>query len=104
MSSVQKVDDTGATVWMGRVPEPPSAALRHLPEDVLLTLWHIARNGWTDPASHAALFRTTAAKSEAHLTHLVHWGILVPQEGRFRIAVHLRGAVVRTMQERGWVS
>jgi len=104
MSSVQKVDEERSQVWMGRVPVPPTAVMRHLPEDVLLTLWQIARNGWTDPETHAALFRMTARHSEAHLTHLAHWGLLVPAEGRFRIAVHLRGAVVRVMQERGWLT
>lgn len=104
MSSVQRVDDAESNVWMGKVPTPPAAALRLLPEDVLLTLWQLARNGWTDPETHAALFRTTPGQSEAHLTKLVHWGILVCNEGRFRITVHLRGAVVRVMQDRGWVT
>jgi Kef-type K+ transport system membrane component KefB len=104
MSSVQKVDDAESFVWMGKVPNPPAAALRLLPEDVLLTLWQLARNGWTDPETHAALFRTTPRQSAAHLTRLQHWGILVSNEGRFRITVHLRGAVVQVMQDRGWVT
>ena len=104
MSSVQKVDEERSEVRMGRVPTAPSAIMRRLPEDVLLTLWQIARNGWTDPEAHAALFRVTPRQSEAHLTRLAHWGLLASDDGRFRIAVHLRGAVVRAMQERGWVT
>jgi hypothetical protein len=103
MSSVQKVDEAASSVWMGPVPSPPVAALRQLPEEVLLTLWQVARNGWTDPQIHASLFRMTPRRAEAHLARLVHWGLLACTDGRYRIVVHLRGAVVRVMQERRWV-
>lgn len=103
MASVEKVDEEAGKVWMGRVPSPPSAAIRNLSEDVLLTLWQVARNGWTDPDVHAALFRMSPNRSQAHLTRLVHWGILTVVDGKYRITVHLRGAVVRVMVERGWV-
>jgi Kef-type K+ transport system membrane component KefB len=104
MASVNKVDEDGSVVRMGPVPSPPLAALRQLPEDALLTLWQISRNGWTDPDIHASLFRTTREQAEAHLARLVHWGLLHSSEGRYRIVVPLRGAVVRVMEDRRWVA
>ena len=104
MASVDKVDDGVSKVWMGSVPASPVDAIRHLPDDVLLTLWQIARNGWIDPEVHANLFRSSPRASEAHLNRLAHWGVLEAKEGRFRITVHLRGAVVRVMTQKGWAT
>ncbi|MCU0691623.1 MAG: hypothetical protein MUF54_09500, partial [Polyangiaceae bacterium] len=103
MASVEAVDDAAGVVRIGKVQLPPTNALRHLPEEVLLTLWQASRNGWTDPRVHAELFRMALSTSEAHLHRMEHIGLLRSKDGRYRVAVHLRGALHRVLGERGWL-
>jgi hypothetical protein len=104
LSSIQRVDEQGDFVHVGELPMPPAAALRRLPEDILLQLYPIARQGWIDAQVQAHVFRVSGTTAQAQLAHLLHLGLLEHHgQGVYRIAVHLRGAVVRVLEERGWV-
>lgn len=104
LASVKRVDDSSSLVHMGKIPRSAVHVLQQLPEPILLTLLHLSRSGWTSPSVHASLFGSDEASSAAHLRHLVHMGLLEPYGPHFRIAVHLRGPVVRALTQRGWVA
>lgn len=91
-------------VYVGRIPSSPYAALSRLPEDLLLHLYQIARQGWMNAEVQAHLFRTTESTARAQLARLTHMGLLVREGAVYRVAVHLRGGLVRVLQEKGWVS
>ena len=91
-------------VHMGTLPPAPERALRRLPEDVLLQLVQLARQGWGCPASFAALYRVRSEDAKALLVRLSRLGLVVREDdNHYTIAPHLRGAVFRTLRERGWV-
>ncbi|MFW6051745.1 MAG: cation:proton antiporter [Myxococcota bacterium] len=104
LASIERVDEAQDFVHVGALPPSPASALLRLPDDVLLQLYQISRQGWMDAEVQAHLFRIDRSAAEAQLAHLLHLGLLEAHgEGIYRIAVHLRGAVVRVLQERGWV-
>lgn len=106
LASIEKVDDATDFVHVGPVPTAPVVALRRLPQSLLVQLYQIARQGWMNAEVHAWLFRTDPTTAEAQLANLAHLG-LVDHDGEervYRIAVHLRGAVVRALQERRWLT
>ena len=104
LASVDAVDEDGDFVHIGPVPPSPLSALRHLPEEVLLTLYQIARQGWMDAHVQSYLFRVDQTTAEAQLARLAHIGILARKQGRYRIHPHLRGPIHRVLRETGWVS
>ncbi|MFW5924887.1 MAG: cation:proton antiporter [Myxococcota bacterium] len=104
LASIERVDETHGFVHVGALPPSPASTLMRLPDEVLLQLYQISRQGWMDARSQAHVFRVDHDTAQAQLAHLLHLGLLeVHGEGVYRIAVHLRGAVVRVLQERGWV-
>ena len=100
--SILNVDEETRQVHVGPVPDSTYAQLLRLPEDVALTLYQVARQGWMDSAIQAQLFRVDCTTAEAQLARLAHLGLLEHDGQAYRIPVHLRGSVVRSMQERGW--
>ncbi|MBW2718722.1 MAG: cation:proton antiporter [Deltaproteobacteria bacterium] len=74
-------------VHVGPIPASSYARVRRLPDDILVNLYQIAREGWMDAAGQA----------------LAHLGLLDEHEGAFVITVHLRGVLGRVLAERGWV-
>jgi Kef-type K+ transport system membrane component KefB len=104
LAAVDQVDETGEFVRVGPVPRSPQAEVRRLPENILLSLYQVARQGWMDAAVQAHLFRVDATTAEAQLSRLAHMGLLERRaNGAYRIARHLRGPVYRVLRERGWV-
>ncbi len=104
LASIDEVNEAADFVRVGAVPSSPHAALRRLPEDVLLNLYQVARQGWMDATVQAQLYRVDPTTAEAQLSRLVHMGLLEPREhGAYRIPAHLRGPVYRVLCERGWV-
>jgi Kef-type K+ transport system membrane component KefB len=104
LASIDRVEEEQDFVHVGHLPTPPAAALRRLPEPLLLQLYPIARQGWMSAEVQAHVFRVDATTAQAQLAHLHHLGLLEEHgEGVFRIAVHLRGAIVRVLEDRGWV-
>ena len=101
LASIRRIRDT-EVVEVGAVPSSDYARLNRLPETVLVNLYQVARQGWLNAAGQARLFRLDGATAQAQLSRLAHLGLLTENEGTYRIAVHLRGALGRIFRERGW--
>jgi Kef-type K+ transport system membrane component KefB len=101
LASIRGIEDD--IVHVGPIPASPYARVRRLPDDILVNLYQIAREGWIDAAGQARLFRLDVNTAQAQLSRLAHLGLLDEREGTFVIAVHLRGVLGRIFAERGWV-
>lgn len=105
IASVRRVG-ADEIVYMGPLPSSPFTAMTRLPEDVLLNLYQVARQGWIDVDVQSHLYRIDESTARAQLARLANYGLLAPEggEGCYRVSVHLRGFVVRALQRRGWVA
>lgn len=101
LASIRGIHDD--VVHVGPIPASPYTRVKRLPDDILVNLYQIAREGWMDDAGQARLFRLDRNTAQAQLSRLAHLGLLEEREGSFVIAVHLRGALGRVFAERGWV-
>ena len=101
LASIRGIQDD--IVHVGPIPASPYARVRRLPDDILVNLYQIAREGWIDAAGQARLFRLDVNTAQAQLSRLAHLGLLDEREGAFVVAVHLRGVLGRVFDERGWV-
>ncbi|MGB5266405.1 MAG: cation:proton antiporter [Polyangiales bacterium] len=101
LASIREIQDD--IVHVGPIPASSYTRVRRLPDDILVNLYQIAREGWMDAAGQARLFRLDVNTAQAQLSRLAHLGLLDESEGTFVIAVHLRGVVGRIFAERGWV-
>ena len=102
LASVQGIG--GDFVRMGDVPIPPRRALQRLPDDIILQLVQIARQGWSQPSTFAALYRSPLDEARAKLAYLAKLGLVRSHAGTvYTIPTHLRGVVYRMLRERGWV-
>jgi Kef-type K+ transport system membrane component KefB len=101
LASIRGIQDD--IVHVGPIPASSYARVRRLPDDILVNLYQIARDGWIDAAGQARLFRLDVNTAQAQLSRLAHLGLLEESEGAFVIAVHLRGVLGRVFAERGWV-
>jgi Kef-type K+ transport system membrane component KefB len=101
LASIRGIQDD--IVHVGPIPASSYARVRRLPDDILVNLYQIAREGWIDAAGQARLFRLDINTAQAQLSRLAHLGLLEEREGAFVIAVHLRGVLGRVLAERGWV-
>ena len=104
LASVERVDELSECVHLGPVPNPRIYALRALDDDDVLTLYQVARQGWMDARGMAFLFRVDATAATARLSALADLGVIERRGAVWRIAVHLRGAVHRLLEERGYLS
>ncbi|MGB3049486.1 MAG: cation:proton antiporter [Polyangiales bacterium] len=101
LASIRGIRDD--IVHVGPIPASSYTRVRRLPDDILVNLYQIAREGWMDAAGQARLFRLDVNTAQAQLSRLAHLGLLDESEGAFVIAVHLRGVLGRVFAERGWV-
>ncbi|MGB5695456.1 MAG: cation:proton antiporter [Polyangiales bacterium] len=101
LASIRDIHDN--VVRVGPIPASPYARVRRLPDDVLVNLYQIAREGWIDAAGQSRLFRIDVNTAHAQLSRLAHLGLLEERGGAFVIGVHLRGVLGRVFEERGWV-
>ena len=101
LASIRGIRDD--IVHVGPIPASSYARVRRLPDDILVNLYQIAREGWMDAAGQARLFRLDLNTAQAQLSRLAHLGLLEERDGSFVIAVHLRGVLGRVFAERGWV-
>jgi len=101
LASIRGIQDD--IVHVGPIPASLYTRVRRLPDDVLVNLYQIARQGWMDAAGQGRLFRLDVNTAQAQLSRLAHLGLLDEREGAFVIAVHLRGVLGRVFAERGWV-
>lgn len=103
MASVTEVDEASGRISVGPVPSPPLVALDALPDDALLTLRQTVHQGWVSAAVHAEAFAWEPGASGAALAGLESLGLLTRDGERYRIAEHLRTAVVTVLRRRGWL-
>jgi len=101
LASIRGIQDD--IVHVGPIPASSYARVRRLPDDILVNLYQISRQGWMDAAGQARLFRLDVNTAQAQLSRLAHLGLLEEREGSFVIAVHLRGVLGRVLAERRWV-
>ena len=101
LASIKSIEDD-QTVHVGPVPASGYHALRALDDDLLHTLFLVARQGWMDAESLASLRRKDQRSTRAELGRLEHMGLLTGKNGVMRISGHLRGVVGRVLSERGW--
>jgi len=101
LASIRGIQDD--IVHVGPIPASPYTRVRRLPDDILVNLYQIAREGWIDAAGQSRLFRLDINTAQAQLSRLAHLGLLEERDGSFVIAVHLRGVLGRVFAERGWV-
>lgn len=102
MASVEEVDEDQGILHIGRVPRPPLTRLRKLPEEIHLTLLQVLRQGWMEPRVLAELMGMELTAARARLGWMSHQGLLFHEDGRYRLALHLRRPVERVLAERGW--
>ena len=102
LASIKEVQ-AAEIVRVGRVPASSYSKLKRLPEDILINLYQVARQGWIDAAGQARLFRIDTNTAHAQLSRLAHLALLREQDGVFEISLHLRGALGRFFAARGWV-
>jgi hypothetical protein len=102
LASIKDVQ-AGEIVRVGRVPASSYSRLARLPDDVLVNLYQVARQGWIDAVGQARLFRLDTNTAQAQLSRLAHLGLLQENGGAFELSLHLRGALGRIFDERGWV-
>ena len=104
LASVELIDEAGDFVHLGPVPSPSIFALRKLDPEQVLLVYQVARQGWMNAQVCASLFRLDETTAEARLMGLGHLGILEKRGALWRIALHLRGPVMRLLSERGMVA
>lgn len=102
MASISAVVEDKNEVVVGEIPPTPIMAIHDLPDQDLLTLRQVGRQGVMDVPIYAWLFRTSEIAAEAHLAHLAHLGLLHRTEAGYAVADHLQGTVGRVLKERGW--
>ncbi len=111
-------------VHVGPLPAESLSAVRRLVDEDLVLLLTIIRQGWIDADGLAAAFQIEVPVARARLAQLANLGVLTARtvvvgggvfkkkngdEGpppietlAYRVAIHLRGAVVRTLRDKGW--
>ena len=80
-------------------PKLPLPAIMSLPEDVLLSLRQIARQGRLEPEEHAVHFQLNPTTSESHLAQLAHWGLIRRSEesSAYVLNTDLEGCIYRAL-------
>lgn len=103
MASILDVDETDNVIHLGEVPRPPLARIRRLPDENLLTLRSALLQGCVSLEMHSSTFRLSESDARTELAALRHSGLLIEDDGCFRIPDHLRAAVHCVLKGRGWV-
>jgi hypothetical protein len=104
LSSIDEVNERADYVHVGSLPASVEPSLDALPEDVLLNLLQVARQGWMNADVQAHVYRVERVDAEAQLARLSNMGLLEREVGdAYAIPAHLRGPVNRVLRARGWV-
>ncbi len=105
LSSIDEVNDRADYVHVGALPPSVEPSIDALPEEVLLNLLQVARQGWMDADVQAHVYRVDRVDAEAQLARLSNMGLLEREgAGSYSIPPHLRGPVHRVLRARGWVA
>lgn len=102
-ASVARVDEDER--WVRFVPPPPNPlpALQKLPDETLVLLLAVLRQGWMDADTAAVLFRWSPLTAAGRLGRLVSDGLLERKGSTlFQLRRHLRPGLRQVLQKRGW--
>ena len=101
LASINSIDTARDVIAVGQIPHPPIRAIRRLPDDVLITLRQVARQGRLTAPNHALQFRVEPEVSSAYLARLSHWGLLYRDDlGAYRFQQDMAGPLYRVLHER----
>ncbi len=104
LASVEEVDRKKGVVHVGPLPACPIDSLRQMPEWLLLELYQVVRQGWIDESSLSFLKQSSLEQAKARLARLLRTGLLkASTAGVYQVPMHLRGALLVALQERGWL-
>jgi hypothetical protein len=103
IASIVEVDEAEGRVRIGPVPASSIPRLRALPEEDLLLLYQVARQGWIDGDTLAFLFRTDVTTARARLVRLANLGLLERAHRVYEVPSHLRGGLVQALHAKGWL-
>ncbi len=102
LASIQAIEGD-EMVRVGRSPQGSYSAVSRLADDDLLILMQIMRQGWMDEQCLAWLMTESEGSAQARLGALTHLGLLSKSEGAYQVRAHLRGAIARVLEQRGWI-
>jgi Kef-type K+ transport system membrane component KefB len=101
MASIQGIEQGQDVMLVGDVPATTLRYMRRLPDEALMTLRQVARQGRLTVEGHAIQFRVDRAESEALLSRMAHWGLLVFDPlGFYAFSPWLTGTLYRVLRER----
>ena len=101
MASIKDLETGSGTMVIGELPRTPLHYVRRLPEAALMTLRQVARQGRLTVEDHATQFRVDRTESEAELSRMTHWGLLVlDARGFYTFSPWLLGTLYRVLRER----
>jgi Kef-type K+ transport system membrane component KefB len=103
LASASVLDDEREELIMGAAATTPLSACRKLPEEMLLTLRQVARQGRITANQHAMVFQSSETSSEALLNRLAHLGFLKRHpSGWYRFTRNRAGLIYRTLRDKGY--
>ena len=101
MASIKDLESGSGTMVIGELPRTPLHYVRRLPEATLMTLRQVARQGRLTVEDHATQFRVDQTESEAELSRLAHWGLLIlDPRGFYTFSPWILGTLYRVLRER----
>jgi NhaP-type Na+/H+ or K+/H+ antiporter len=102
LSSVREFNPTNDNLTLSKPPQMPLLQVANLPQDGLLSLRQIARQGRLSAQDHATHFQLHPTASESKLAQLAHWGLIERTEtGAYRMREELQGCIYRVLKKRG---
>ena len=103
LASASVLDEEREELIMGGAASIPFAACRKLPEEMLLTLRQVARQGRLTAQQHSMVFQSSETSSEALLNRLTHLGFLKHNpSGWYRFKRNRAGLIYRTLRHKGY--
>jgi len=103
LASASVLDEEREELIMGGAVSTPLSACRKLPEEMLLTLRQVARQGRLTAQEHSMVFQYSETSSEALLNRLTHLGFLKRHSsGWYRFTKNRAGLIYRTLRDRGY--
>jgi hypothetical protein len=102
LSSVSEFNPSNDKLTLSKPPQLPLLQVINLPQEGLLSLRQIARQGRLSAQEHATHFQLHPTASESKLAQLAHWGLIERTEtGAYRMRQELQGCIYRVLKKRG---
>ena len=102
LSSVKNYEPATDTITLGKPPILPIQQLANLPQEGLLSLRQVARQGRLNAQEHATHFQLHPIASESKLAQLAHWGLIERTDaGFYQFTPQLEGCIYRVLHQKG---